>query len=116
MSILAISKDFGAANLIGKRLNIATETETSIASQYTPIDTELLKRLSGGEEIQANRKHKSYVKFRNTAKLIFCSNNQLVLGDSSSGMNRRIITWRFGIEQENNSEIKSILYEASSKK
>lgn len=110
LSILALSRQFGADGLAGKWINIATETETSQASNYTPIDTEILKKLAGGEIIHSDRKYSiDGITFRNTAKLIFASNSPFILGDPSSGMNRRIITIPFRIPQDDDSNIRECL-------
>lgn len=85
-----ISKDFMVGDLKDKMLNISGETGQGQRSMVSEIDGELLKQLSDGQMIQADRKHKNSITFQNYAKMLFITNQLPNFGDSTSGMTRRM--------------------------
>lgn len=85
-----LSKDFLVSDLHDKLLNISGETGKGQRTIINDVDGELLKQLSDGQMIQADRKHKSSITFKNTAKLWFVTNQLPDFGDSTSGMIRRV--------------------------
>lgn len=85
-----ISSEFMTIDLKDKIVNISGETGKGKRDQLNDVDGELLKQLSDGQQIHANRKHKNSTVFQNTAKLWFITNTLPNFGDTSSGMYRRI--------------------------
>ena len=85
-----LSRDFMVSDLKDRMLNISGETGKGQRTVINDVDGELLKQLSDGQLIQADRKHKSSITFRNRAKLWFVTNQLPDFGDTSSGMMRRI--------------------------
>lgn len=84
-----ISSEFMTIDLKDKILNISGETGKGKTSS-SDVDGELLKQLSDGQMIQANRKHKNSTTFQNTAKMWYITNQLPDFGDTSSGMYRRV--------------------------
>lgn len=69
LSLDALSSDrFSIIELYGVRVNISSERPRS------KVDVEVMKRLSGGDPVTANRKHRSYFSFTPYATLIFLMN------------------------------------------
>jgi putative DNA primase/helicase len=95
------SSRFGPSNLFGKLANIAPDIGD------TPIpDTGLFKSLTGEDQITAERKHKDYFEFTNTAKLMFSANKLPKVKDRSMAFGSRWILLDFnecfeGREDEN---------------
>lgn len=87
-----LSSQFEPSVLIGKRMNLSSETGSGQSQGRFGgrPDGELLKRLSGGEEITFSRKYKEPITQENTAKMWFISNTMPDFGDFSSGMDRRL--------------------------
>lgn len=61
--------NFALCNLYGKQLNVCNE-----ATKITPTIEEILKSLTGEDENEFDRKHKSTLKFKNRAKIVITSN------------------------------------------
>jgi putative DNA primase/helicase len=85
ISLLDIQNNrFAASNLYRKLANISGEMS------YCDIaDTALLKQLTGGDQIEADRKFKNPVKFVNSAKLIFSTNQVPKTFDNTDAFYRR---------------------------
>ena len=92
LSLDQLSSQFEVSELLGKRLNIASETgDTSSSRPFGQRpDGELLKRLADGTEVTFPIKYKQPIVARNTAKMIFLSNTPPDFGDSSSAIYRRL--------------------------
>lgn len=84
-----LSKDFGLAGLIGKRLNVVEEVSGNFYHSH------ILKKLVSGEEITINMKYKSQFNFTPQAKFIFAVNQMPRVDDSSMASERRILAVHF---------------------
>lgn len=65
---------FDTAEVEGKRLNVCMDMSDSTISS---IAVGKIKSLTGGDMIRSDVKYKSSVAFRNSAKIVFCSNTLL---------------------------------------
>lgn len=84
-----ISKDFGLAGLVGKRLNIVEEVSGNF------YHSNILKKLVSGEEVTINMKYKSQFNFTPQVKFIFAVNQMPRVDDSSMASERRILAVQF---------------------
>lgn len=73
-------------NLHQKFLNIDSET-----SEHFINDTAKLKKLTGGESRSIDRKYKTSIQLKNSAKLLFATNNVPTFRDDSSAFQRRLM-------------------------
>lgn len=82
---------FHLAMLHRKELNYSDDVSHGLIQE-----TNILKRLTGGNRMTAEYKNKDPFEFTNEAKLIFTCNNLPSFSDTSHGMERRpiIIEWR----------------------
>lgn len=82
---------FHLAKLHRKELNYSDDVSHGFVQE-----TNILKRLTGGNRMTAEYKNKDPFEFTNEAKLIFTCNNLPSFSDTSHGMERRpiIIEWR----------------------
>lgn len=85
-----ISEGFLTAELQDKVANICGETGSGRTGGMTRSDGELLKRLSDGQTVKVQRKYGQPFDMANTAKMWFVTNTLPDLGDSSSGLYRRV--------------------------
>ncbi|MFI3683869.1 phage/plasmid primase, P4 family [Vagococcus fluvialis] len=76
---------FATSQLFAKNANLFADIEESFISQ-----TGLIKSLTGGDYLMAERKGKDGFNFKNFAKLIFSANNLPTWSDVSSGWLRRL--------------------------
>lgn len=90
VSLSGLHKEFGLVELEGKNLNIIEEV-----SGNKLFESDILKKLISGEPVQVNEKFKSYRQFIPKAKYIFAVNRMPRIDDTSSGMERRILTVSF---------------------
>lgn len=104
---------FMPAMLEGKRLNISGETGEG-RNRYNMPDGEIIKQLSGGEEITVQRKHGHPYQIKNTAKLLFLTNTVPNFGDTSSGMYRRLYTIPCRVKQDPTMKIHDLMTDADS--
>lgn len=81
-----LEDDFAACNLHHKLVNISGEI-----SNKTLVNTDIFKRLTGGDLIQANRKFKDPISFVNYAKLLFALNDVPRTIDTTHGFFRRVV-------------------------
>lgn len=81
------------ADLLGKLVNIATESQGK-AEVYEST----LKRLASGEHIKVDRKFKNPFTFKSNCKHIYCLNNLPRIGDKTDAFFRRIIAVPFNIQ------------------
>lgn len=84
-----ISKDFGLAGLVGKRLNVVEEVSGNF------YHSNILKKLVSGEEVTINMKYKSQFTFAPQVKFIFAVNQMPRVDDSSMASERRILAVHF---------------------
>ena len=89
---------FSLARMIGKRLNISSEPGTN-----RTMETELMKKLTGGDSVDAEIKGvQKVVTFTNHAKMIVAGNNPPEIKDSSVGFNSRLLVIGFPNSFEDN--------------
>lgn len=81
------------AELLGKMVNIATESQGK-AEVYESV----LKRLASNEIIKVDRKFERPFSFRSSCKHIYCLNNLPRVGDKTDAFFRRIISVPFNIQ------------------
>lgn len=105
---------FTVAELEGKRLNICGETGDA-SSKVTGFDGELLKQLTGGEQVLVERKNVDPFYMVNTAKFLFCTNTVPDFGDTSSGLYRRLYVVPCRVAQDPTKMIHDILKTEESK-
>ncbi|HLR65532.1 MAG TPA: phage/plasmid primase, P4 family [Virgibacillus sp.] len=83
------NSDFGLEPLVGKKLNLATESDVDA------FKTGKLKALTAGEDISINRKNKMEITTKLPAKLVFLVNELPLLTDDSFGFERRLLILPF---------------------
>lgn len=84
-----LSEQFGPYRLKGMVANLCDEAGNK-PSRYTKVNGDMLKAISAGRPWEVEQKFKDVEQYRNTAKLWFAANSTPDLGDSSSGMMRRV--------------------------
>lgn len=80
------SNKFRLAGLNNKMVNIDDDTESGYLAESS-----ITKKLVSGGVFEAEKKGIDAFNFRNRAKLLFSCNNQTRFGDTSNGINRRLI-------------------------
>jgi len=88
-SLSNFNSDFGLEPLIGKKLNLATESDVDA------FKTGKLKALTAGEDISINRKNKMEITTKLPTKLVFLMNQLPLLSDDSFGFERRLLILPF---------------------
>lgn len=83
------NSEFGLEPLIGKKLNLATESDVDA------FKTGKLKALISGEYISINRKNKMEITTKLPTKLVFLMNELPLLNDNSFGFERRLLILPF---------------------
>lgn len=83
------NSEFGLEPLIGKKLNLATESDVEA------FKTGKLKALTAGEDISVNRKNKMEITTKLPTKLVFLMNELPLLSDDSFGFERRLLILPF---------------------
>jgi len=83
------NSEFGLEPLIGKKLNLATESDVDA------FKTGKLKALTAGEDISINRKNKMEITTKLPTKLVFLMNELPLLSDDSFGFERRLLILPF---------------------
>jgi len=89
---LRAERTFPTAALLGKLVNICTETEVTSGAQ---LDEGWIKALISGDTVQVERKGRDLFAFRNIARFIIQSNNPPHIADKSEGFWRRLLLVRF---------------------
>lgn len=82
--------EFRLAQMEGKAANIVADM-----NRIDRLEEGLLKKLVSGDPVQVNRKFKSPISMRPTAKLIFATNELPPFTDRSDGIWRRMISMPF---------------------
>lgn len=91
VSLTDLQKDqYSKALLYNKMLNVSAELSSDLLS-----DSDILKQLTGGDWISANRKHLSHLMFKNYAKIVFAMNKLPPTKDLSDGFFRRVMVIDF---------------------
>lgn len=80
---------FGLEPLIGKKLNISTESNTQ------SFDTAKLKAITAGEKITVNRKNIAEIEMILPIKMMYLLNKLPEISDSSHGFKRRLLILPF---------------------
>lgn len=94
-----LSGEFTVAELYGKLINICGETGSGASRDTSKVDGELLKRLSDGQAITVRHLYGHPFQLLNRAKLWFVTNTLPDLGDTSSGLYRRLYIIPCRVEQ-----------------
>lgn len=99
LDIEAYGRQFGPSNLLGKRLSLSMDLAAA------PWDTKAmgtLKSLTGNDQLSADVKYQSYVKFRNTATLLFGTNHALTTTVRDEAFLQRLIVvpFKFSVPKE----------------
>lgn len=84
-----LNSEFGLEPLIGKKFNLATESDVE------NFKSGKLKAISAGEKISVNRKHRQEVTTVLHTKLVFLMNELPLLSDDSFGFERRLLILPF---------------------
>lgn len=91
VSLEALEKDsFILSEFHNKLVNVSADITQGVLS-----DTGIYKNLTGKDDIQANRKHKTHITFKNYAKMIFATNSLPHVSDVSDGFWGRWILIEF---------------------
>lgn len=85
LSFKELNHGFKLAEITDKLANIGDD----ISDEYI-TDSSIFKKLVTGDEITVEKKHEHPYKIRNTATLVFATNNLPNMQDKSSGMVRRL--------------------------
>lgn len=88
LGIEDLGKNFGPADLIGKRLNCCLDMAEGL---WDSASTGMLKRLTGGDPVSADIKYHPRIKFRNSATFIFATNHAIGTQSSDNALIRRLI-------------------------
>ncbi|MDT2834392.1 phage/plasmid primase, P4 family [Vagococcus carniphilus] len=83
---------FASSSLYGANVNFTTENTNGF------IETDMLKTLTGGDQMSAEFKGKDIFQFTNYSKQIFASNSKPSFRDSSNGFSRRLKVVNFNAE------------------
>lgn len=101
-----IGAQFAACELFGKALNINGELGAgSIKAQ----NARQIKVLTGNDLVSADVKYKSRVRFRNTAKMIFATNNPLYLEVNDEALLQRIVVIPFAFAVPDESRNRNLM-------
>jgi len=103
-SLFALSDNrFMVSELFHKLANINADLPEGVIK-----DTGIIKELTGGDRISANRKFMPSISFKNFAKLIFSTNSMPQFHDTSEGWKRRWILIEFDERFLSKKEIKEL--------
>ncbi len=90
LAITSLSDKFKIYSLKGKLANLSDESRAN-----AKVDADMLKALTSGNPITVEQKGKEPEEMINYSKMIFAMNQFPMLGDSSRGMERRMIIISF---------------------
>lgn len=85
LTLKQIHEQFALFGLYGKRLNVVEE----ISENY--FESDMVKKIITGVQIEADRKFKSSIKFTPFSKIVFAVNSLPKIRDTSHGLYRRLI-------------------------
>lgn len=91
---------FGTETIVGKTINIATETELDDSR----LNTENIKSIASGDQMHIQRKYKKGIDIVPLIKLIFLTNNLPRVNDTTKGFLRKIMIIPFNAEFTYNNE------------
>lgn len=96
--LTSINKDnFALADMQGKLCNISEEEPPSCFKE-----TGVFKNLTGNNVVRAQEKHKPSFKMLSRAKIVITYNEVPFIGDTTTGMRRRLLIVPFDLDLENN--------------
>lgn len=98
-SLPDLGSDFGKQTLIGKRLALVNEStdggrSNSIGGQV--LDE--LKKLTGHDQVQINRKHLDYAQMTFEGKIVIAANTLPSFSEASDAIVRRMVPFRFRVQ------------------
>lgn len=88
-SALSDPANFSRKEIMGKRINISSETRRE------EFRDEELKKIISGEEMIIDIKMKDPIRYKPKAKLVAAGNNSIYFGDTSHGIYRRFVPINF---------------------
>lgn len=97
------AEKYSVAQLEGKLLNISEEEDVKCFKE-----TGILKKITGGESVEARHPYERPFQFRNKAKFIITYNEPPHLGDTSKGMTRRMLIIPFDQDFSKRKDLKMI--------
>jgi P4 family phage/plasmid primase-like protien len=103
MSLNDLSQRFKPAFLVGKLVNLASETNSR-----EPTSTEIFKLIISGDMIQTERKFGEQFSFRPFAKFIAAMNEPPIVPDKSHGFSSRLIVLNFTRRFEKHEQIPNL--------
>ncbi len=106
LSPAKLSEQFGPYRLKGMVANLCDEAGNR-GGTFVKINGDMLKAISAGHPWDVERKYHDVEKYSNEAKLWFAANNTPDLGDSSSGMMRRVFIFPCTTKQNSQDRIYS---------
>ena len=94
-----LDNQFAVSHLRGKRLNVCMDLANDVLSQRA---VGLIKMLTGGDLIHADRKYRDALEFKNEAKLLLGSNYDLTSRTTDDAFKKRMISvpFRFSVPEE----------------
>lgn len=97
-SLQDFQTNFGASSMVGKRLNLSTES-----SNRDFVESHKFKAIVTGDSVQVDRKNRDPITAAMKTKLVFALNDSPSISDTSFGMVRRMVIVRFDtvISKEN---------------
>lgn len=106
LSPAKLSEQFGPYRLKGMVANLCDEAGNR-GGRFVKINGDMLKAISAGHPWDIERKYHDVEKYSNEAKLWFAANSTPDLGDTSSGMMRRLFIFPCTTKQNPNDRIYS---------
>lgn len=110
LNIEDFEKQFAVSELFGKALNVCGEL-TGL-----PIKDEAIRRLkelTGNDMVSCDVKYKRHIKFNNTAKLVFATNNAVRLGYADEALAERcvVIPFKYSVTTKDRELLSKLLAE-----
>ncbi len=87
----SIQNDFGCEEFIGKRLIVFNDMPERLPANVINI----IKRISGGDTISINQKHKPHVSMKIPARMLFSGNSIFNLSDKTGAIEARLRVVKF---------------------
>lgn len=110
LNIEDFEKQFAVSELFGKALNVCGEL-TGL-----PIKDEAIRRLkelTGNDMVSCDVKYKRHIKFNNTAKLVFATNNAVKLGYADEALAERcvVVPFKYSVTTKDRELLSKLLAE-----
>lgn len=98
-SLPDLGTEFGKQSLIGKRLALVNEsTDVGRSNGISGIVLDELKKLTGHDMVQANRKNQTHLQFVFEGKVVIAANTLPSFSESSDAIVRRMVPFRFRVQ------------------